>query len=170
MRVRLAVVAKEEVKALLVGDTLGQGPAQAPLAHESRLVARVLEHAAEGAVYLVLDPRVPNPNDSTIRDRFEHLARMFSLEPIYRHLAGRPLKGDSFAERIMEDLAATVTATNGAGSVQATTIVEVAHAVVEVINFAFAPDPVTIPAGGDVLWVPPARTSTRAGTTLKSSR
>jgi plastocyanin len=48
---------------------------------------------------------------------------------------------------------ATLTASNSAGSVQAQTMVQVANAVVDVTNFAFSPDPVTIPAGGTVIWV-----------------
>ncbi len=48
---------------------------------------------------------------------------------------------------------ATVTASNSAGSVQAQTTVQVAHAVIDVINLAFEPDPVTIPVGGTVIWV-----------------
>ncbi|MEZ4556859.1 MAG: PKD domain-containing protein [Caldilineaceae bacterium] len=48
---------------------------------------------------------------------------------------------------------ATVTASNGAGSLSAQTVVEVSNAVVEVRNFLFDPTPVTIPRGGRVTWV-----------------
>jgi plastocyanin len=48
---------------------------------------------------------------------------------------------------------ATVTAGNGAGTVQATTVVHVAHAVVEVRNNSFAPAAVTILPGQSVAWV-----------------
>lgn len=51
-------------------------------------------------------PDVTKPRP--IRDRYEHLARMFSLEPIYRHLAGRPVREGSVAGRVMEDLGATI--------------------------------------------------------------
>ena len=48
---------------------------------------------------------------------------------------------------------ATVTASNSVNSQTATTVVEVADAVVEVRNFEFAPKSVTVPKNGRVLWV-----------------
>lgn len=50
---------------------------------------------------------------------------------------------------------ATVTASNGANSLTAQTVVEVSNAVVELSDFdlAFEPDPVAIPQGGRVTWV-----------------
>jgi N12 class adenine-specific DNA methylase len=92
--------------------------AEAPVSAVNRLVQGIrpdIKGPAEIATGRQLFPDVTKPRP--IRDRYEHVARMFSLEPIYRHLAGRPLRGDDFAERIFEDLAATITATHDPGQV-----------------------------------------------------
>ncbi len=48
------------------------------------------------------DPFNPRP----IRDKLEHVARSFSADQAYRWLAGKPKRGDSTGERIVNDLMA----------------------------------------------------------------
>jgi len=92
--------------------------AEAPVSTANRLVQGVrpdIKGTAEMLTGRQVFPDVTKPRP--IRDRYEHLARMFSLEPIYRHLAGKPIRGDSFAERILEDMVATFAATHDPGQV-----------------------------------------------------
>jgi hypothetical protein len=44
-----------------------------------------------------------------IRDKWEHVSRLFSAEKIYRRVAGKPIRGDSVAGRVLNDLASLVT-------------------------------------------------------------
>jgi hypothetical protein len=50
-----------------------------------------------------------------IRDGYEHMARTFSLDPIYRHLSGKPVKGGSLAGQILTDLSNVFTYTSDPG-------------------------------------------------------
>lgn len=50
-----------------------------------------------------------------IRDRMEYAARMFSLEPIYKRIAGKPLRGNSVDERLMSDVAGLLSYTSDPG-------------------------------------------------------
>lgn len=50
-----------------------------------------------------------------VRDRWEHAARVFSAEKLYRHAAGKPIRGDSVAARVMNDLASVFTYTADPG-------------------------------------------------------
>jgi hypothetical protein len=52
-----------------------------------------------------------------IRDRMEHIVRTFSLDPIYRRFAGRPIRGGSPFGRLMTDLMNITTYTNDPGEI-----------------------------------------------------
>jgi len=60
-----------------------------------------------GAEVLSEQAWYPDPfNPRPIRDKMEHVARMFSADSLYRWLAGKPKRGDSVGERIGNDLMA----------------------------------------------------------------
>jgi len=46
------------------------------------------------------DPFSPRP----IRDRLEHIARMFSMDSLYRVAVGKPRRGDTAAKRLLNDV------------------------------------------------------------------
>jgi hypothetical protein len=48
------------------------------------------------------DPFNPRP----IRDKLEHVARTFSLDSVYRWVAGKPKRGDTTGEQLVNDLMA----------------------------------------------------------------
>jgi uncharacterized protein (DUF58 family) len=53
-------------------------------ARQQRPIVVDRQHAAEGPVYLVLDPRVSNPDDPQIRQRFEHLVSEVATAVVHR--------------------------------------------------------------------------------------
>jgi hypothetical protein len=52
-----------------------------------------------------------------IRDKMEHISRTFSLDPLYRRIKGRPIRGGSVAGRLFQDLMNIATYTNDPGEV-----------------------------------------------------
>ncbi|MHC4070612.1 MAG: DUF7178 family protein, partial [Planctomycetota bacterium] len=52
-----------------------------------------------------------------IRDRMEHVVRTFSLDPVYRRLIGRPIRGGSPEGRVMQDLMNIATYTADPGEI-----------------------------------------------------
>jgi hypothetical protein len=52
-----------------------------------------------------------------IRDRLEHVARLFSAETIYRRVANKPIRGDSVAGRVLNDLSSLVSYTADPGEI-----------------------------------------------------
>jgi hypothetical protein len=52
-----------------------------------------------------------------IRDRLEHVSRLFSVETIYRRLANKPIRGESVAGRLLNDLSSLVSYTADPGEV-----------------------------------------------------
>ena len=57
------------------------------------------------------DPFNPRP----IRDKIEHISRIFSLNGIYGYLAGKPKRGDTWSAQLMNDILALGTYTSDPG-------------------------------------------------------
>lgn len=53
-------------------------------ARQQRPIVVDRQHAAEGPVYLVLDPRVSNPEDPELQQRFEHLVSEMATAVVHR--------------------------------------------------------------------------------------
>jgi hypothetical protein len=52
-----------------------------------------------------------------IRDKWEHVSRLFSAEQLYRRAANKPIRGDSVAGRVLNDLASLFTYTADPGEI-----------------------------------------------------
>jgi hypothetical protein len=57
-----------------------------------------------------------------IRDRLEHVSRLFSIETIYRRVANKPIRGGTIAGRLLNDLSSLVSYTADPGEVAYHTI------------------------------------------------
>jgi uncharacterized protein (DUF58 family) len=60
-------------------------------ARQQRPIVVDRQHAAEGPVYLVLDPRVGDPDDPAVRDRFEHTVSEVATAAVRRLQRGAPV-------------------------------------------------------------------------------
>jgi hypothetical protein len=97
----------EDIKELATGKkSIYQWVGEAPLETVNKLVQGVrpdIKIPMELATGRQLFPEFWRPRP--IRDKWEHVSRLFSAEHLYRRVAGKPIRGDSVAGRVLNDLA-----------------------------------------------------------------
>lgn len=87
--------------------TAGEYAKETALAAPIKIIGGIRPDVKAGAEVLAGQSFYPDPfNPRPIYDKLEHVTRLFSLNGAYKWLAGKPKRGDTTGERLLNDLMA----------------------------------------------------------------